>query len=196
MKPSYRYARNVIVFLFMVFAVCSLLALLVKPIRAMLNLPEQQIRIDNANPLFVELTLIPTDFSNEYHWYYQSLTGYASGSTSMLVGYYNYRKITVHQSISKYEQIPFRSEESGIHFIGKPGAFNNVYDLQKAGVADFLKTECLFNLDDTIICRIDISKSNIVFDVEINYGKPGDIEGMESILNSVLNAIADKFKSI
>ncbi|HLO13223.1 MAG TPA: hypothetical protein VK206_00225, partial [Anaerolineales bacterium] len=65
---------------------------------------------------------------------------------------------------------------------------------QGAGRADFQDTECLFNLDDTIICRVKIRDADTAFELEINYDERRNVEAMENILNSVLDAIVKKLK--
>ena len=194
-KPLYIHARNVIIFLISAYIVLSFLRLFEPSARAMLNLPEEHLDIDNANPVLLELALTPKDFSDEYRWYYQSLTGYERGATSELGGHYRGYRFDIFQSVSKYNQDLFWTKDGDFQYLSGPVALSGVHNLQEIGVADFQKTECLFDLDDRITCRMGIGDSDIGMELEINYHNQDDKNAMKRILNLVIDTIGEKLKS-
>jgi hypothetical protein len=172
-----------------------LLALLVKPIRALLNLPEKQYYLVDANPELIRLVLEPEDFSIEFGWFLHWVAGSEYGATSILDGYYSHQRLSIIQSVYLYGEPQVWDKPGGIQFLGKSGVLGSVRNLEDENLVDFQKAECLFNLDDTIICRVNIGNSDIGYELEINYGKQGDIAGIERILNVIFDAMDDKLNS-
>ncbi|HLO31603.1 MAG TPA: hypothetical protein VK249_20795 [Anaerolineales bacterium] len=188
------YIRNIITFLLYALAILGLLGLFANRIRAALNFPERDVVVENKDSTLLQLLLMPADFSDQFSWYRQWIGQSGLGATSMLGGYYNQYKLDIIQGVFTYEEPPIWGKEGGIRFLGMPDALNDVHDLQGAGRADFQDTECLFNLDDTIICRVKIRDADTAFELEINYDERRNVEAMENILNSVLDAIVKKLK--
>jgi hypothetical protein len=196
MRPAFIYARNVIIFLISAYVIFGFLRLFTIPMRAMLNLPEEHLQIDSANPALLKLTLTPDDFPAEYRWYYRSLTGYDEEATSRLGGYYSGYRFDIFQSISKYNQNLFWAKDGDTPIFNGPVALNSVHDLSGIGVVDFQKTECQFDLDDKVTCQLNIGASNTGMVLEINYYEQDNINGMKSILNFIIDEIAEKLQSL
>ncbi len=188
------YVRNIIIFLLCAFAILSLLGLSANRIRAALDFPERQVSVENEDSTLLQLLLLPADFSDHFGWYWQRIGQSGPRATSMLGGYYNQYKLDIIQSVFTYEEPPIWGIESGIQFLGRPDALESVHNLQDDGMVDFQNTECLFNLDDTIVCHMKIRDADTAFDLEINYYERRNVDAMENILNSILDAIAKKLK--
>ena len=192
MKSTFTYVRNVIIFLLCVYAVVGLLGLSANRIRALLNLPQQDFYIKNANLDLLQSLLMPSDFSDDFGWYSQHINGFERSASTFLGGYYNHYKLTIYYRVRRHEESPVLNTDSEIKFWGEPDALNNVRDLRKTGFANFQEVDCAFKMDDTVTCSMTIASANNVFDLEINYEKPGDIDGMVSILNQIIGIIEGK----
>ena len=196
MRTAFIYVRNVIIFLISAYVIFVFLRLFAIPMRAMLDLPEEHLQIDNVNPVLLKLALTPEDFPDEYRWYYRSLTGYEEEATSRLGGYYRGYRFDIFQNVSKYNQNLFWTKDSDTPVFNGPVALNSVHNLNGIGVVDFQKTECLFDLEDKVTCRLNIGASNVSMELEINCYEHNNINVTKSILNLIVDTIAEKLKSL
>jgi hypothetical protein len=187
--------------LFKNIGIVSLLAIIIyltifqeKRMRAVLDIPEERILVDNSSSRLLALLISEADFSNDFRWYLFSVTQYSNpvrtelieeGATTIMVGYYKDGQVQMINSIKSYSVNPlWEAIDLRENFPGE--TYDNLPIIGVEKASSLQSVNCGHFADKTSRCVVVVSLHNIVFRLDMLIERYIDTDTIRDILDPIM----------